>query len=277
MSSRYLPEVPESEAAGTVAETYEDIRRVIGLPLVNLVYRTLAVEPGRLERIWRELRPNLLHPVAASGAAELASLGAAPASVVSIPPSALAAAGVDQEELTLAAATLDVYSHANPRNLIALLALLQGTAGTMRDPPEVDAPVGAAVETGLLPMADLSSLTPAVRALLEDIGSPITGRAEPIIVPSLPRHFAHNAAFLGLLWTALRPAVRDGCVKRAAEAVAARGSQLAAALPYPVRRLEDEATRAVVQRFSALAIPRMIVVGAGLRRSLEEALAAAVP
>src|SRR5262249_31484148 len=59
LSSAYLPEVSEAEAQGRVAEIYEEIRRAVGLPVVNLVYRHLAVEPERLQAVWAELRPNL--------------------------------------------------------------------------------------------------------------------------------------------------------------------------------------------------------------------------
>jgi hypothetical protein len=54
-----FPEVPEGEAQGVVADIYADIRNVLGLPVVNLVYRCLAVEPTHLASIWRTLRPNL--------------------------------------------------------------------------------------------------------------------------------------------------------------------------------------------------------------------------
>jgi diketogulonate reductase-like aldo/keto reductase len=50
----YLAEIAEEDAEGAVAELYEDIRRVLGLPLVNLVYRHLAAV-GRLEEVWRVL------------------------------------------------------------------------------------------------------------------------------------------------------------------------------------------------------------------------------
>ena len=64
----YLPEVSERDAEGLAAEFYEDIRRVVGLPFVNLVYRHLAVEPRRLEAAWSQLRPNLTDEAIDSGA-----------------------------------------------------------------------------------------------------------------------------------------------------------------------------------------------------------------
>jgi len=103
VSSRYLPEVSEAEAQGRVAEIYEEIRRTVGMPIVNLVYRHLAVEPRRLETVWTELRRNLGTPEAE----RLVERAALPG-VTRIPSRALAAIGVDGEKLRLARSTLDV-------------------------------------------------------------------------------------------------------------------------------------------------------------------------
>ena len=117
----YLPEVPEREAEGLVAELYGDIRQVVGLPLVNLVYRHLAVEPRRLEAAWSQLRPNLTDEAIDSGAETL--LTAASLDVPALSAPTLEAVGLDRRGLDAVAATLAAYNHANPRNLIALLAL----------------------------------------------------------------------------------------------------------------------------------------------------------
>ena len=264
MSSRYLAEISEAEAAGTVAETYEDIRRVVGLPLVNLVYRTLAAEPGRLERIWAELRPNLLDRLAAEGAAELLALGTTATGAVPLSERALAAAGTGPAELALVSATVDAYCHANPRNLLAVTALLEGAPGTGRPEPAGTPP---RPRPDVLPMARLDTLPGATAALLEEMGRPIAGEEEPVLVPSLYRHFAHDPCLLALLATAIAPCLADGSLERAAGRVAVRARELLATLPRPVGRLEDGETRATLERF-AVAIPRMIVAGAALSRAL---------
>ena len=100
-----LPEVAERDATGTVVEAYEDIRRVVGLPVVNLISRHLAATPGLLESVWADLRPTLL----AAGEPPLPAV----APLEPIPPAALAAAGVSEAELALAGATLEGYRRAN--------------------------------------------------------------------------------------------------------------------------------------------------------------------
>jgi len=264
VSGRYLPEVPEASARETVASTYEDIRQVVGLPLVNLVYRTLAVVPDRLEAVWAELRPNLRAAAAGTGAAELLALAALPGRPVRIPPAALAAVGIGGGELERVAATLDAYGHANPRNLLAVSALLEGAEGG-RGAAAREAGPGPATE--LLPMADLDSLAPSVRALLEEMGAPIAGAGTPVLVPSLFRHFAHNGCLLALVWTVLAPLVSSEGYARAVERVAVRARELARELPSPVACAEDPELRAVLERFAQV-IPRMVVAGAAVRRAL---------
>ena len=266
MSGAYLPEIPESEAGGSVREVYEDIRRTLGF--VNLVYRHLAVTPGRLEAVWEALRPNLTHPAADAAARELVAAAATPP-VVRIPVSILAAVGIEQEELGRARATIDAYMHANPRNLLAVTVLLHpellatgGPAGGAERP-------GPALAPTLLPMADLKTLSPAVIRLLEEMSAPLAAPGVALLVPGLFRHFAHNPGLLGLLWTVLRPGTEDGGISERAEEVADRARELAVRLPYPVQVVADKPTQAVLERF-ALTISRMIVAGAVLREALPE-------
>lgn len=257
----------EADAEGSVADLYEDIRRTLRLPLVNLIYRHLAAI-DRLEGVWAALRPNLVAPAIEGPARELAAVD--PGAVAAIPCAALAAAGVGDDELARAHATLAAYAHANSRNLLAITGALRGTPGSptsgpaptendnhsQRDPAEV------------LPMAALGDLDGATRRLLDEMSRPVVGDAEPVIVPSLLRHFAHRPCLLALLWTAIRPGARDVAAK--ASAIRARAEELAAGLPHPVAALEDEEARAPLERFRP-AMSGMLVVGAMLERALAEA------
>jgi hypothetical protein len=262
----YLKETPEAEATGPVAELYADIRAVIGLPLVNLIYRHLAAT-GRLEGAWSALRPNVTHPALAEGAAELAAIAGTDA-VARLSLAALRAVGVE-DELPGARATLEAYNHANSRNLIALTALLHGAEGTTRPTTaaalDVAGPPDGAM---LLPMASLDALPEPTGALLDEMAVAFASPGQTVIVPGLFRHFAHEPALLALCWTVLRPAVDGGVVARRGNLVALRARALAAALPEPVNPAEDEQTRAVLARFIAT-IPRMLVAGVALRAALD--------
>jgi hypothetical protein len=267
VSGAYLAEVAEADAAGSVAEIYVDIRSTLGLPVVNLVYRHLAVAPGRLEATWRELRPNLVHPAMEKAAHDLAASVSLPAlAAISV---ATLAVVIDPEELAGIARTIDAYERANSRNLLAITALLHPVG---RPRVEADEAAGeqraARVEAPMLPpMADPRGLDARLRELLEEISAAAASPGEAILVPSLFRHLVHNRCFLAVLWTAVREAMSSDEVLLASERVSERAVVLAHELPHPCRPLSDDDLRAALQRF-ARTIPRMIVVGTLLRRAL---------
>jgi hypothetical protein len=210
------------------------------LPLVNLIYRHLAVEPGRLEGIWESLR---------------------------IPRSALVAVGVDDQLMRRVLATLEAYNYANPRNLLAIHALLGGSEGAHERAQAAGAPQRHFAPAELLPMADLRSVGGQVRALLEEMSQDFAAPGETILIPSLFRHFAHNPGLLALLWVALRPCIEHGTFADRVAVVAQMAPALARSLPFPVRRIEDASTRAALQRFTDT-VPRMIVAGGMMQQAL---------
>lgn len=55
-----IPEVFESEAKGIVKETFDDIKVVLKVPVVNFVFRALAHYPDFLVLAWESVRANLL-------------------------------------------------------------------------------------------------------------------------------------------------------------------------------------------------------------------------
>lgn len=260
----YLTEIPESQATGRVAGLYEDMRAVIGLPLVNLVYRHLAVDADRLERAWEQLRPNLAD--AAMDAAEADLLEAARADAAPLSRATLQAVGLDDPALVMLADTLDAYNRANPRNLVALLALLHGAPGGGGHVPAAPAP-----HRSLFPIADIATLAPATRALLDEMAVPFAAAGESVLIPGLFRHFAHSPALLALLWAVLRPLADGAVIARRGNVVARRAHVLAAGLPGRVEPTADAHTSAVLARFTAT-IPRMVVAGAALRQAVSAAV-----
>lgn len=265
MSVEPLAELPEAGATGRVAELYDDIRAVLGLPMVNLVYRHLATKPDVLEKCWAALRPNLASPVAVAAAAELAAL-APSGGVRAIPRASLAVAGLAGEQASLAQATLAAYRRANSLNLLAMFALLDGCPGG----GAAARAVAARPAEPILPMASLEELAPATAALLGEMSLRWVGDEEPRLVPSLLRHFAGNACLLALMWAALEPATADAA--EGAERVARRARELARVLPYPVTALGDPSERAVAARFSR-AMARMLLLGEMLSAALATAFA----
>ena len=52
-----VPAIIEASATGEIAEIFSDIRRVLGVDVVNLIWRHLATIDGALAWTWSTLRP----------------------------------------------------------------------------------------------------------------------------------------------------------------------------------------------------------------------------
>jgi hypothetical protein len=245
----FLAEVPEALAVGSLADVYADIRRVLGVANVVLVYRALATRPGRLERVWSVLRPNL-----ASAQARILATGlAVPAigSVLPVPVGVLERAALDPG---LVLGTLCSFERSNRLNLIGLQALLHGAPGTGETPR-------AAEELMALPMLeipDLAALPDSTVMLLEEMSEPITGSGRPIVIPSLLRHFANDEPLLAALWTSIRAPLRSPRFQHAIREVEARARSAVAELPARLEPTTDPDTHRIISRFSRT-IPAMIV------------------
>jgi hypothetical protein len=269
--SGHLAELAEAEAQGAVADTYADIRATLGLPVVNLVYRHLATEPGRLEALWAGVVPALRDPAAARLAAGIAASAAAPA-VDTIPAAALAAAGIDGPVLDGLARTLAAYDRGNAVNLLAITATLEGVGGRAPTAPGAVTPngdEGPAPPAPLPPMVAVDRLYPAARALVEEMSEAVSGPVRPLLVPSLFRHLTRPAALLPLAWTVLRSPLRAPAFDAAVERVTAAAHAAARDLPAPVPRVADDGARAALEPF-VRAVPRMLVVSAMLREAFAE-------
>ena len=269
MNSTALPEVSEKDATGKIAETYEEIRRTVGLPLVNLVYRVLAAK-GSLETAWESLGPNLRSPHINELSKTL--INAAEITQPPIPTASLAAIGVEGPQLDKARSTIAAYVHANPRNMLAVTALLEEISGTSSTPPPPNNDLQSPPAWTILPMAQMHEIPPGTQNLLHEMSKPLASQGEKMIVPSLFRHFAHDPAVLALLWTSLAPAVNSGVLDKAAENVSDQACKLANLLPYSVEPFTDQSTREILSRFQ-FTLSRMIVTS----RLLEHALGSPKP
>jgi hypothetical protein len=66
-----VPAVTEAAASGEIAAIFADIRRVLGVEVVNLVWRHLATIPDALPWTWGMLRPLYVNGTIAAEAAAL--------------------------------------------------------------------------------------------------------------------------------------------------------------------------------------------------------------
>ncbi|MBM3491897.1 MAG: hypothetical protein FJX68_15935 [Alphaproteobacteria bacterium] len=182
-----VPAIAEAEAAGEIAVLFADIRAVLGVPLVNLVWRHLATLPGALGWCWAAARPIYVSGRAAAEAqAVLAGLSAPP--LPGLSREALAAVGVGEAELARIRAVVATYNHTNPVALVALTALrlcLAGEPGEVRPAAPVPGPAPAEADLPrLLPLAEMAADTASMVVALNRLGA----RGHDRILASMYRH-----------------------------------------------------------------------------------------
>jgi hypothetical protein len=269
-----VPAITEAAATGEIAEIFADIRGVLGVEVVNLIWRHLATIPRALPWAWGILRPLYIDGTIAAEAAALRcdlDLPWLPRFL----PEIITAVGLLDSDISKIRNVLAAYDRTNAMALIALSALLLRLDD---EPPSRDAASSRSEESrepppaiplpSLLDMADLAPTTAELVLTLNRLG---TRRGEPILA-TMYRHLAHWPTYLALAWAMIAPLDADGSLEQAiADAVAkarVRAARVATQLYVPTERVSP-ATRATirsaVEPFTGDVIAKMIVVCAGLR------------
>ena len=263
--------IAEAEATGATAEIFADIRAVLGVGVVNLIWRHLATMPGALPWAWDTLRPAYVDGTIAMQAASLHDDLDLPRLPI-FPPQVLAAAGLSGEDVTAIGNILAAYDHTNSMALIALSALrrqLHDSSPACGAVPGEGVPHEPLAAIPLPPLLDLADLPPSTAELVLILNR-LGVRSETPILASMYRHLAYWPSYLALGWVAVSQADADGRLGRAiADAIAKAGSRaepVAARLrsaPQPAMASRiDEAVAA----FTGEVIARMVVICAILRR-----------
>ena len=195
--------ITEDEASGEIAQLYEEIRRSLGVPVVNLIWRHLATIPGALPWAWNSLKPLYASGAITNAAISLRS-SLRPESNLGISSSTLKSVSLSSDDLRSITVVLNSYERSNSLNLIALNALLIKIDGvedhTQDGLTQVTADDGL-VHGEMPELLVLSNMEASVRELVEDLNR-IGGRSD--ILPSMYRHLAHWPQYLGLLHVLLK-------------------------------------------------------------------------
>lgn len=270
-----LAELPERDAAGTLADIYAEIRRLWAVPYVSSLQRHLATKPGWLEWVWAAVGP-----VFASGRAQTAAWDAV--STIDLPRlapisrDALGVWNVDERGATAMRDVAESFARVAPVNL-ALAGLLRRLMAGDRPDGASDRGSAWTPPTALPPLPSLvdpAAISKAERGVLLSLGTRVDG--EPF-VPGLYRMLAHWPGALAHLATALRPILDDpathAAFARVNEAIDACVPALFAALPpLPASpplpsAAEFPAVRAALDGYRKTS-PEMIVVGRIVGRAL---------
>jgi hypothetical protein len=252
-----FPAVAESSATGETAELFADIRATVGVRVVNLVWRHLAVIDGALPWAWAAVKPLYLQGMPDQAAVrfrqkmivpKLASLaGPQPASVDDVMAS---------------------YDHSNTINLFALGALVAWLRGeTAKEGAPIAGPRLPSPDVTLPKLATEADVSPDIWALVLRLNK-FGDRPEPLILASMYRHLAHAPQFLLQVERVLAPAQAEGALDRAiiANRATAHGESrvLARAISVPAPK-ERAAIEAGVAAFVEHAIGKMVTICRALR------------
>src|SRR5271155_1244146 len=123
MMSDPVPAITEAAATGEIAAIFADIRRVLGVEVVNLVWRHLATIPDALSWTWGMLRPLYINGTIAAEAAALHDDLNLPR-LPQFPPEALAAVDLLDGDVSTIRQVLAAYDRTNAMALVALSGLL---------------------------------------------------------------------------------------------------------------------------------------------------------
>lgn len=270
-----VPSVPEAAATGQIAALYDDIRRSLGVSVVNLIWRSLAATPGALAWAWGAVKPLYAGGVIQGEAKALREAQLLPACPV-LPESVLRAVGLSETDEAAVRNVVRAYDRSNALNLLALLALLGRLRGAAADPSRTAA--GApepALKAELPPILSLGEMAPETAALVRDLNR-LGARGREHILVSMPRHLAHWPGFLALYWAVIAPFDADGRLAGCIDAVFADAERRAARLLAHMGEMRpaDTAIRATVgptlEDFARNAISRMMPVTALLLAALPD-------
>ena len=271
-----VPAIAESEATGSIAEIFADIRSVYRVGVVNLIWRHLATIPGGLPWVWTTARPLYADGTVGREATALRA-GLSLPELPAWPTAALKSAGLQDGDIAGIRTVLAAYDRTNAMDLIVFLAVQLRLEGA---PPPLHAVAGHPAPASGEPLPDLplppllalADMSPMGAKLVLAINGLGAIHRKPILA-SMYRHLAHWPAYLALVWTALAPLDFDRRLDRAiADAIAqarARARCLAARLPTPLPAIRPLTARRVtraIDMFTGDAIARMVVICSLLRR-----------
>jgi len=267
-----VPAIAEASATGAVAEIFADIRRVLGVEVVNLIWRHLATIPDALPWAWGMLRPLYTDGTVAEEAQTLHGRLSLPY-LPSLPHDLLVATGLGSDGQATIRNILAAYDRTNAMALVALSALLcrldeppvaTGQLAEERAKPTLDrAPIP------LPPLPSLESLPEPVANLVLTLNRFGTRRENPVLA-SMYRHLAYWPGYLALNWALIAPLDADGSLEAAIEDALAKartqGARLAVRLHAPpIDPTTAAAIRAAVEPFAGDVIAKMVVICALLR------------
>ncbi len=275
-----LPEMHEAEAPPEVAAIYAGLRRAVGVPIVNLIWRHFATLPGVQPWAWEAARGAIGSATVAEGGARMAALVRA-APDLDLTAVGSASRALPAEERARMADVVRVYNRGNRVNLQVVSAvrrLVSSDAPTGRARPQAGGEAPTPVAASVPPLPRMEDLPEAARAEVSALAA-LHSPSDPV-VPSLYRHLALWPGVLPPLREALAPRFAEGRIASLRDALLGVAEESAAALlprltpPGPFPAEHRDAVLRVLAAFPGKLIAEMAAVGLMLDAELSRAGAA---
>ncbi|MEM7408248.1 MAG: hypothetical protein AAF458_23365 [Pseudomonadota bacterium] len=276
MGSVEIAFVREQDARGEVESVFADIRAVMRIGTVNLIWRHLAMDAAVLQAAWAVARPLYVRREALEQAVADTVVRLGRPDLTPWSDDAWADAGLAYDDRRRIAGVIATYNRGNAFNLLALSALLAPAGGKNHDrsePRDVDALLPPP-PSDLPSVPELHELEPGVAELVTRLNGLGLRRPAGGIVATLYKHLALWPGMLNLTWSLLEPLERSHTLVALVEQCAACSADAAGSLAAEVGRWERddlrERAQASISLFVDSAICRMLPVGLLLRDALNE-------
>jgi hypothetical protein len=267
-----VPAITEASATGETAAIFADIRQVLEVDVVNLIWRHLATIDDALPWTWATLRQFYVDGTMRREAAALHGELALPPMQV-IPAEVFTALGLRPDDMAAIRDVLAAYDHTNAMAMVALSALRAHLGGHARGdaPPVEPRSVPAILRTRLPRLLDLTDMQAETAALVVALNGFGTRRPGAVLA-SMYRHLAHWPSYLSFAWLVLAPLDADqrlaNAIQRAQRVALVRADRLPLLLGGTAAPSPALATRisTAIEPFVGDVIVKMVVICAFLRR-----------
>jgi hypothetical protein len=266
-----VPAITEAAATGETAAIFADIRQVLGVDVVNLIWRHLATMEGALPWAWWALRPLYVDGSVIHEATALHKALTLPP-MPSIPAEVFVGLGLRPHDMAAIRGVLAAYDHTNAMAAVALTALRARLDGrTPHDAATAEpAPVATAERIGLPKLLNLTEMQAGTAVLVTALNGFGTRRPGAILA-SMYRHLAHWPSYLSFAWLLLAPLDGDGrlatAIQQAQRAASVRADRLLVRLAgSPPPPAQAAAISTAIEPFAGDVIVKMLVICAFLRR-----------
>ena len=211
-----IDSIPERLASPGIARLYTDIKRTLGVPVTNLLWRHLATIDGALESTWKAIRPLYTSGLVEEHAAQLRNVENLP-QVKRWSANQLSDFGISELDARTLTAVIANYDKTNAANLVAIMGLL-GTLNPVAQPspPPLSRPPRMVVTHTLqLPPLilenDMSDSVKRGAIAFNNLG--IERKAQSVIA-GVPRHLANWPGLLKPIVDSLVPFERaiNSCI-----------------------------------------------------------------